>query len=96
MDLILLAVNVAACLILAAFMGIYWARAEWWRSAHGRSIMSMKSAVLLVACGGLLRRLDLDAEADRLLIVGWAAVAVVMTWRTCMLWHDTSRRGRDA
>ena len=54
------------------------------------------AAVLLVAVGGLLRRLDLDAEADQLLIVGWAAVAVVMTWRTCMLWHDTSRRGRDA
>lgn len=96
MDLILLAANAAAALLLAAFMGIYWARAEWWRSAHGRSIMAMKAAVLLVAVGGLLRRLGLDADADRLLVVGWAAVAVVVTWRTCMLWHDTSSRGRDA
>ena len=92
MDLILLAVNVAACLLLAAFMGIYWFRAQWWRSAHGRSIMAMKAAVLLVAVGGLLRRLALDADADRLLVVGWAAVSVVMAWRTCMLWQDTSRR----
>lgn len=96
MDLTLLASNVAACLLLAAFMGIYWFRAQWWRSAHGRSIMSMKAAVLLVAVGGLLRRLGLDADADRLLVVGWAAVAVVMAWRTWMLWHDTARVDRAA
>lgn len=92
MDLILLAVNVAACLILVAFMGIYWARAEWWRSAHGRSIMAMKAAVLLVAVGGLCRRLDRHDLADGVILIGWAAVAVVMAWRTCMLWQDTSRR----
>ena len=96
MDLILLAANAAAALLLAGFMGIYWFRAEWWRSAHGRSIMSMKGAVLLVAVGGLLRRLGLDWDADRLLVVGWAAVAVVMAWRTWMLWHDTARVDRAA
>ena len=96
MDLILLAANAAAALLLAAFIGIYWARAQWWRSAHGRSIMAMKAAVLLVAVGGLLRRLDLDGDADRLLVVGWSAVAIVMAWRTWMLWHDTARVDRAA
>ena len=96
MDLILLAANAAAALLLAGFMAIYWFRAEWWRSAHGRSIMSMKGAVLLVAVGGLLRRLGLDWDADRLLVVGWSAVAIVMAWRTWMLWHDTARVDREA
>lgn len=95
-DLILLAANAAAALLLAGFMGIYWCRAQWWRSAHGRSIMAMKAAVLLVACGGLLRRCNLNAEADHLLVVGWSAVAVVMAWRTWMLWHDTARVDREA
>lgn len=96
MDLILLVANLAASVILVAFILIYWCRAEWWRSPHGRSIMSMKMAVLLVAIGGLLRRLDHDGYADKLLVVGWAAVAVVMAWRTWMLWHDTARIDREA
>lgn len=95
-DLILFVANVAAVSILVTFITVYWCRAEWWRSPHGRSIMSMKMAVLLVAIGGLLRRLGFDGDADKLLVVGWSAVAVVMTWRTWMLWHDTARVNREA
>ena len=90
MDLMLLLANLTVVLLLLGFIAIYHARAPWWASPHGRSIVSMKAAVLAVAVGELLRRFDQDDIADRVVLVGWIAVAVVMLWRTWMLWHDTT------
>ena len=95
MDLMLLIANLAAVVLLTNFIALYHYRAPWWSSPHGRSIVAMKLAVLLVAAGGLCRRLDRQDLADVVILIGWTAVAAVMAWRTCMLWHDTARRDRE-
>lgn len=83
----LLIVNLAAALVVAAFILTYAGR-PWYRSRYGVSIMSMKAAVLAVAVGGLARHLGWQGASDAALTVAWALLTVVMAWRLHMLWTD--------
>ena len=90
-DILLFIVIGAAIVALVAFLLLYDTKLPWWENSYGRSIVAMKLAVLGVAIGAVARNLDYHSVADVLLSVGWAVVAVVMIWRTRMLWHDTQR-----
>ena len=90
-EILLFIVIGAAIVALVAFLLLYDTKLPWWESAYGRSIVAMKLAVLCVAVGAIARTVDCQVVANTFLFLGWAAVAVVMIWRTRMLWHDTRR-----
>lgn len=93
-DSFLLVGNVVATMALLAFILVY-ARVYWWRNEYGRSIMSMKVAVLCLAIGALFRRAGDEDMAISIIMVGWWMIAVVMIWRTSMLWKNQADRRKQ-
>lgn len=93
-DSFLLVGNVVATIALIAFILVY-ARVYWWKNEYGRSIMSMKLAVLCLAIGTLFRRGGDEDMAISIIMVGWWMIAIVMIWRTSMLWKNQSDRRKQ-
>jgi len=93
-DSFLLVGNVVATIALITFILVY-ARVYWWKDEYGRSIMSMKLAVLCLALGTLFRRAGDEDMAISIIMVGWWMIAIVMIWRTSMLWKNQSDRRKQ-
>lgn len=103
---LLLIANTVAVLALLALMGMYHRWTDWWASKVGLSTMAIKGAWLVLAIGGLLRRIEeqlaitgsvrgpelLDATANRVIYVGWLLAAAATTWRTVVMWPYLPRR----
>lgn len=86
-DSFLLVGNILAAIALVSFILLY-ARVYWWKNEYGRSIMSMKVAVLFLAIGALFRRAGDEDMAISIIMVGWWLIALVIIWRTSMLWKN--------
>ena len=105
-EYLLLIANIVAVLALLALMGMYHRWTDWWASKVGLSTMALKGAWLVLAIGGLLRRIDeqlaiagsvrgtelLDTTANHVIYVGWLLSAAATAWRAVVMWPYLPRR----
>ena len=78
MSAYLLAVNLAA-LVGAAIALVRYRLAKADRDANGRALMVTLTALLVLALGGIARRVDLD-DADLAVAAAWTAAATAAWW----------------
>jgi hypothetical protein len=83
-----------------AFVAWYSLLAPWWRSAIGRAIVALDSAIALAllpsVLGLMLGRQAVASTAYQWLTVcALGCIPVITCWRMVIVWHLQRRGGRD-
>lgn len=103
---LLLVANAVATLSLLALLATYHRYTAWWTTAVGRSTVALKGSILVLAVGGLVRRIGeqlelagsvrapvlLDQVAATIVYLGWVLMAASTTWRLVVMARYLRRR----
>lgn len=88
LSIILTVVSVMVAASSLAFAALY-SRVTWWRSHTGRNQMAMAWCLTTLGLGTALRWMPFGGYV---IILSAVAVAVVMVWRTVIMWQVTHPR----
>ena len=84
-ETVMLIVNLLALTVTGLFIAAY-SRVRWWVTATGQNVMAVAVVMACLLTVGVLRRFDVSA-ADPLVLIAHIATAIVMAWRTALLWQ---------
>lgn len=89
MSLALTILSLLVMLSAGAFVTLYWWSARWWRSDTGRNQMAMAGCLIALGAGTATRHFPWGPWS---ILAAALLVAVVMIWRTVIMWRYTHPR----
>lgn len=92
-ETVMLVANILALSVVGVFIAAY-SRVRWWVTATGQNVMAVAVVMACLLTVGVLRRFDAPA-ADPLVLIAHVATAIVMAWRTALLWQAQHQRDPD-